>query len=373
MDYDNASGSWAGGELKFTRHLRQNDRITIGTEYRNSFKIAQSNYLWYQPPTSPTMKAMPFVDYNQSSHFTGVYGQGEFHLGPKVILNAGLRTDWYNVFGSTTNPRAALIYTPRKSTTLKFMAGSAFRPPSFSEMYAGGMFNVAAPELKPETIKSLETVWQQQIGKRMTFETRGFYNRIGRYIETDTVVVHGMNETVLVNSSGTAKGMEFELHGRLPKGMEGRMSYSVQDAHDTADGASLAYTPRHLGSMNLDVPLFKRLMTAGLEAQYMSRCLAANSASGYSSTPAMVNLTLSTRPLKYGFSFSASAYNLVGHSMSDPLAPYAEQTHTVPATSLLPDDRRTFRFKITWTSKGESSKSGTAKTDTGGPHSQEGN
>jgi len=87
----------------------------------------------------------------------------------------------------------------------------------------------------------------------------------------------------------------------------------------------------------------------------------------------MVNATVSTRPLKWGLSFSASAYNLVGHSMSDPLAPYAEQTHTVPATSLLPDDRRTFRFKITWTSKGENSKSGTAKTKTTDPHSQEGN
>jgi len=40
--------------------------------------------------------------------------------------------------------------------------------------------------------------------------------------------------------------------------------------------------------------------------------------------------------------------------MSDPLAPYAEQNHAIPATSLLPDDRRSFRFKLTWTSKSES-------------------
>ena len=373
MDYDNAMGNWAGGELKFTRHLRTKDRIIIGTEYRNNFRQSQSNNLWYQPPTSPTMEFIPYVGYNQGSHFWGVYGQGEFQLAKNIILNAGVRTDVYNVFGTTTNPRAALIFMPRKSTTFKLMAGSAFRAPSFSEMYAAGMNNVAAPDLKPEKIRSYEAVWQQQIGKRMTLETRGFYNRIGRYIETETVVVNGVSEAALTNSSGTAKGMEFELHGRLPAGMEGRMSYSLQDAHDTLDGKSLLYSPRHLGAMNLDVPLFHKLMTAGLEAQYMSRCLAANSASGYSSTPAMVNMTLSTRPLKYGFSFSATAYNLVGHSMSDPLEPYAEQTHTVPATSLLPDDRRTFRFKITWTSKGENSKSGMAKGDSPDSHSQEGN
>lgn len=373
MDYDTAQGNWAGGELKFTRHLREKDRIIVGTEYRNNFRQSQSNYLWYQPPTSPNQSFIPYVDYNQGSHFWGVYTQGEFQLAKNVILNAGVRTDVYNVFGTTTNPRAALIFTPRKATTLKFMVGSAFRAPSFSQMYAAGMNNAAAPELKPEKIRSYEAVWQQQLGKRITLETRGFYSRIGRYIESQPVVIDGVSGSALTNSSGTAKGMEFELHGRLPKGMEGRMSYSLQDAHDTVDGGPLAYSPRHLGAMNLDIPLFHKFMTAGLEAQYMSQCLAANSASGYSSTPAMVNATVSTRPLKWGLSFSASAYNLVGHSMSDPLAPYAEQTHTVPSTSLLPDDRRTFRFKITWTSKGENSKSGMAKTETKDTHSQDGN
>jgi len=372
MDYDNGMGSWAGGELKLTRHFGAKDRIIIGTEYRDNFRQSQSNLLWYQPPTSPTMSTIPFVNYDQGSHLWGVYGQGEFQLAKNVMLNAGVRTDWYNVFGNTTNPRVALIFTPRKTTTLKLMAGTAFRPPSFSELYSAGMLNLAAPELKPETIRSFEAVWQQQLTKRMTLETRGFYNRIGRYIKTDTVVVNGVSQNALTNSSGTAKGMEFELHGMLPHGMEGRMSYSLQDAHDEASGQSLMYSPRHLGAMNLDVPLFHKFMTAGLEAQYMSQCLAANSTSGYSSTPAMVNATLSTRPLKYGFSMSASAYNLVGHSMSDPLAQYAEQTHTVPSSSLLPDDRRTFRFKLTWTSKGENSKSGVAKAGSD-QHSQEGN
>jgi hypothetical protein len=39
--------------------------------------------------------------------------------------------------------------------------------------------------------------------------------------------------------------------------------------------------------------------------------------------------------------------------MSEPTFGYFEQTHDVPSSSLLPDDRRTFRLKLTWTSKSE--------------------
>jgi hypothetical protein len=64
----------------------------------------------------------------------------------------------------------------------------------------------------------------------------------------------------------------------------------------------------------------------------------------------LVNATLSSRPFWGGFSLSGSAYNLVGRSMSDRTFGYFEQTHDVASTSLLPNDRRTFRLKLTWNS-----------------------
>jgi iron complex outermembrane receptor protein len=349
MDYDIAHGDMAGGELKLTKHLLEKHRITLGTEYRENFRQAQQSYMQYNVP----VVTQTFVDYNRNSHLWGVYGEGEFQLHKNLILNAGVRNDRYNYFGSTTNPRAALIYTPRKTTTLKLLAGSAFRAPSFSELYYVGMDSIAAPTLKPETIRSYEVVWEQQLGKRMTLGASGFYNRIGRYIEEQTVIVSGRDRTSLVNSNGNAKGIELEVRGKLPSNLEGRMSYSLQEARNTLTGASLLDSPRHLGKVNIDAPLFRGLLTAGIEAQYMSRCLSLFSPTGYSSTPALVNATLLTRPLPRGFSLSVSVYNLVGRSMGDPLAPYAEQNHTVPAVSLLPDDRRSFRFKLTWTSQVE--------------------
>jgi len=374
MDYDIAHGDWAGGELKITKRFHDKDRITVGTEYRDNFRQSQLNYLTYQNPANPTPSSMGFVNYNRSSHLWGIYGEGEFQLARQLILNVGVRTDQYNMFGSTTNPRAALIYSPRKTTTLKLLAGSAFRAPSFSELYFAGMDSQAAPNLKPETIRSYEAVWEQQIAKRITLDASGFYNRIGKYIDEDTVVVKGVSQTVLTNSAGDAKGLEFELRGKLAGDLQGRVSYSLQDARNSLTGASLLDAPRHIGQVNLDAPLFRHWLNAGIEAQYMSRCLSENSLSGYASTPAVVNATVSTRPLPWGFTLSASAYNLVGRSLSDPLAPYAQQDHTVPATSLLPDDRRSFRFKLTWTSHSESKKAdlGTPPAPASNQQSQEG-
>jgi iron complex outermembrane receptor protein len=348
VDYDTAHGDKAGAELKLTRRFLERHTITMGAEYRDNFRQAQQNYILYNLPVT----SESFVNYNRSSAIWGIYAEGDFHLHPKLILNLGVRNDRYNYsFGSTTNPRAALIYTPRKSTTLKFLYGTAFRAPSFSELYYAGMANLAAPNLRPESIRTLEATLQQQLGKRVTLSASGFYNHIGSYIEEQTVVVNGIDLTTFFNSKATAKGAELELMGKLPAGVEGRLSYTYQDARNlAAGGPSMPDSPRHLAKLNIAAPVFRRTLTPAIEAQYMSRSSTIWPSTGYSATPVLVNASLSSRQFLGGLSLSGGAYNLVGRSMSDTTIGYFEQTHTVPSTSLLPDDRRSFRLKLTWTS-----------------------
>jgi hypothetical protein len=114
----------------------------------------------------------------------------------------------------------------------------------------------------------------------------------------------------------------------------------------------------------------------------MSRSLTAWPSTGYSAPPLLMNLTVSSRPLWQGFALSAGVYNLVGRSFSESTMGYCgpqdapagvvsqcnpggEQFQFVPAKSLLPEDRRSFRFKITWTS-GEH-----ANKDKSNPHTEE--
>src|SRR5208282_5234633 len=93
-----------------------------------------------------------------------------------------------------------------------------------------------------------------------------------------------------------------------------------------------------------------------IEAQYMSRSSTVWPAVGYSAPPVLVNASVSTRQFWRGLSVSGGAYNLVGRSMSAPTFGYFEQTQTLPSASLLPDDRRSFQLKLTWTSGEHSAK-----------------
>ena len=356
LNYDTAHGDRAGADVKLTRRFFDNFRLTVGTEYRDNFRQAQNNHSTYYDPsqTDPStyvLTSTSYVNYDRTSAIWGLYGEGEIRFNPRLILNIGVRNDRYNyLFGNTTSPRAALIYTPTKPTTLKFLYGTAYRVPSFSELYFAGMASQPSPNLRPETIRTFEGVLDQQLGKRFSISATGFYNQIGSYIQEQTIVVKGIDQTTFSNSKASAKGAELELIGKLPSGIEGRLSYTYQDAsNDGAGSAPLPDSPKHLCKLNIAAPLFRRAVTPGIEAQYMSRSFNQWPAVGYSSPPVLVNISVSSRQWR-GFSVTGGAYNLVDRSMSDQTIGYFEQVKTVPSTSLLADDRRSFRFKLTWTS-----------------------
>ncbi len=356
-DYDSAHGDRVGAEMKLSRVFLDKHRVTVGAEYRDNFHQAQQNYILDNiPVTSQT-----FVNYDRTSAIWGLYAAGEFHLHPKVILNLGVRNDRYNyLFGSKTSPRAALIYSPRTTTTLKFLYGTAFRVPSFSELYYVGMSGVPAPNLRPETTRTFEVDWEQQVSKRVTLSAAGFYNNIGSYIQEQTVIVTGIDtitsavggidQTTFSNSKASAKGGELEVRDKLSSGIEGRLSYTYQDARNELTGTTLPDAPRHLVKVNISAPVFRRTLTPAIEAEYMSRSSTVWPAIGDSAPPVLVNVSLSSRQFWRGFSASGSAYNLVNRSMSERTFGYFEQTHAIPSASLLPDDRRSFRLKLTWTS-----------------------
>lgn len=363
FDHNISHGDWAGAEAKITKRLAAGHRFTVGAEYRDNFRQDQSNWIdgFVDTHGGTPSTSQSFVDYDRTSHLWGIYGEAELRLLSKLILNLGVRNDRYSYVEAKTNPRAALIYSPRQSTTLKFLYGNAFRAPSFSEMYYTEMGSASAPLLRPETIRTQEVVLGQNFGKRTSLEFSGFYNLIGNYIQQQTNVINGQDQLTFINSKASAKGAELELRSKLSSGLQGAMSYTFQDVRDPLNDASLPDSPRSLAKMQVDAPLMHGFLTPGIEAQYQSRCLVSypvaelqgSNALGYFGPPVLINASVLSRQYWHGFSLSATVYNLVGRSMSDPMAGYFEQDHMVAANSLLPNDRRTFRIKLTWTSAWE--------------------
>ena len=117
--------------------------------------------------TDVTDTANIFMD-DQERRVSYVLLQDEWGFARHLELTAGVRYDQYSDFGSTINPRAALVWETFYNLTTKLMYGSAFRPPAFVELYAkNNPSTLGNPNLRPETIDTYELAFDYQPTSRL--------------------------------------------------------------------------------------------------------------------------------------------------------------------------------------------------------------
>jgi outer membrane receptor for ferrienterochelin and colicins len=332
LNKDLAWGKRWGGELKFFKMLLRNHKVTLGGKFNDNFRQDQRNY-----DVEPYLL---LLDEENDSENWGVYIQDEFSILKNLILNAGFRHDQYSTFGGTNNPRMALIYNPFEKTIIKLLYGTAFRPPNVYELYYddGRYTTKSNPDLEPERIRTYEIVYEQYFGKHFFGTTSLFTYEIKDLISQvldpsdHLLVFHNIEEV-------EAKGIEFELGGEWPNGMEGRVSYSFTKTKDLETGGVLTNSPKHLAKFNLIFPLMKDKIFLGMEEQFTGnrKTLAGKKADAFLIT----NLTLFSQNLISGLEISASVYKLFNRKYSDPGSGEHLQ-------DLLKQDGQAFRFKLTY-------------------------
>ena len=168
-----------GNPYKWERHLRgnisavysgwQNHKVRAGAGSQSDDLYRIQEYRNFNPIT---YAPGPLVDVSNTSPFLTphdrqvnyVYAQDEWSVIRDWYLTIGVRHDRYSDFGSTTNPRIALVWETDFDLTSKLLYGRAFRPPSFSELYnINNPVALGNPNLKPETNETMELafVWQK--------------------------------------------------------------------------------------------------------------------------------------------------------------------------------------------------------------------
>jgi outer membrane receptor for ferrienterochelin and colicins len=302
-----AHGKWWGDEVAFSKQILESQRLSVGLEFRDNFEQNQGNY-----------DLQPLVRYFSSyktSNIVSVYAQDEIHLRKNLVLNLGLRYDHYSTFGGTTNPRAALIYAPWEKATFKFLYGQSFRAPNSFELFYDAPGNEANPSLRPETVKTMELVWEQYFANHFRTTVSGFYYPIRSLISEQVDPTNG--DFVFTNAGSlNLRGLDFELKRKLPGGLEGTVSYSFQDASNPRAQMALTNSPKQLFQASLSVPIVKQRVFASMDLQYVSR--RATLTGTYSGAYVVPNVTLFSRDLLRGWEFSASLYNMFNHKYDDP-------------------------------------------------------
>lgn len=312
LNIDRSRGRRAGGELRLISTAVARHKLMGGIEYQKDLRQLQRNY-----------DVSPFVEYTDvdtTPYKAGVFVQDEFALRDGWLLNAGLRYDYYDWYGSKVNPRLALIYHPSPGNGFKLIYGSAYRAPNPYEMFYGSDTAFTAsmkgnPELKPETIRTYEAVLERSFG--------GWHGTVSLYhYDVDDLITQVTDpndgKLVYVNAEKMhTSGIELSAEKFWQSGVRFKGNVSYQESKNKETDRQLTNSPRVLGKLALSMPI-SFAWQAGMELQYTGeRRTAASEVDSYT----LANLTLNRRDLLKGLDVSLGAYNLFDEKYEDPADP----------------------------------------------------
>ncbi len=198
-----------------------------------------------QDATLTSVKGTPYIFIGDNERrLSYISLQDEWAFASDWEFTAGIRYDDYSDFGSTINPRLALVWQTQHNLTSKLLYGSAFRAPSFGELYtSNNPVFVGNPDLKPEEIDT----WEIAFDYRPSFDWKILFN-VYKYQATDLIsVVAGKKENVLEQDG---IGSEFEVHWQLNEQIRIKVGYAWQDAEDS-DNDSIADAPQDSFDINI--------------------------------------------------------------------------------------------------------------------------
>jgi len=240
-------------------------------------------------------------------------------------LTAGIRYDKYSDFGSTTNSRLALVWSTTDEIITKFMYGSAFRAPSFAELYVQNTpVLIGNNNLKPEKIDTYElsTSWQpiSDITTNLS---------IYHYTTRDMIdfIPNGNAGTSAKNDKSLrGKGAEIELKWKINKQWDIRANYAYQRTKNKKTHKQEPYIPKQ--QFYLDAR-WKFLPDWSLNSQ-LTWIGDTERASGDNRKPIddynLVNMTLRRQNIAKNWEFAASIKNLFNNDARE------------PSTEAIPDD-----------------------------------
>jgi vitamin B12 transporter len=185
-----------------------------------------------------------FGDIDQSQQLLAFFAQDEIALRENLFLTLGLRSDDHNTFGHANTGRAALAWVVQPER-VKFRAsyGTAFRSPSFLDLYGNSAYYVGNPGLKPEKAKGWDAGVDFALPDgRGTLTMTWFDTRFDNLINYDFMVFPST-----VRNVGEARTHGLETAARFNLGGDTRfeLAHTWLEAEDRIAGNRLLRRPRH--------------------------------------------------------------------------------------------------------------------------------
>lgn len=325
-------------------------RVDAGFRFEDLYKIKETKN-FDQPGPFPiplpggltdVSKTAPFLT-PQNRKVVYVFAQDEWNFSPDWTLTAGLRYDHYSDFGSTVNPRVALVWQTSYNLTSKLLYGRAFRAPSFTEQFS--VNNPVAQgnaNLDPETINTVELAFDYQATSDLHTNLNVFW-----YEYEDIIRLLPMSQGNQFQNAGDqyGYGLELEAQWKVFRDLQLQANYALQISTDDTTDQDVGFAPTHQlygradwqfwPSWNLDVQANwvadRKRPPMDLRTQVENYVT--------------LDMTLRGENIFHNWGVSASVRNLFNTNALEPSQPFPN-----PNSSLIPGDLplagRSFYFEL---------------------------
>jgi vitamin B12 transporter len=185
---------------------------------------------------------------NRKQTLLAVFAQDEFSPRDDLYLTAGLRNDDFDTFGRATTGRATVAWLAAQRTVkLRASYGTAFRSPSFLDLYGQSAFYVGNPKLHAEEARGWDTGIDWYLGRgRTTLSVTWFDTRF-----TDLIASTPDFRSVENIQRARTRGVESSARVGVGAALEMRLSYSYLEADNLTSDRRLLRRPRHRGGVDL--------------------------------------------------------------------------------------------------------------------------
>ena len=241
--------------------------------------------------------------------------QDEWQFAPDWTITGGVRNDHYSDFGNTINPRMALVWATSYNLTSKLLYGSAFRAPSFTELFAkNNPVNLGNPQLKPEKIQTIELAFDY----RPAFAWQHLFNTY--YYQAKDLIALAPSAANLVAQNINAQdgyGFEYEAKWKPSDTLQLGASFSWQHSETRDTNTVVPDVPGRLLKASFLWHPQHDWSVYGSADRVMGRVRAAGDSRSNIADYTLVNLTLRKR-LSDSVEFAASVRNLLNANGREP-------------------------------------------------------
>jgi len=182
---------------------------------------------------------------NRKQGLVAVFAQDEFSPRDDLFLTAGLRNDDFDTFGRATTGKASAAWlTAGRTLKLRASYGTAFRSPSFLDLYGQSAFYTGNPNLEPERARGWDAgadVYLPQ--RRGSVGLTWFDTRF-----TDLIASTANFRSVENILRARTRGAEVAWQARPGPAWETRVAYTYLEAENRTTGVRLLRRPRHRAS-----------------------------------------------------------------------------------------------------------------------------